>query len=365
MFRARLLSLTLLAVTAALPLSSHGASLILDFGNHVDADGTALNDLSSPAVNPDSGGYPDFNNDGTYTMYFQDVANDGTTSIDATLVAERAWHGTGDDRVEETGDLLWAAGKSTDDGTWSNNLQWPHGNLDGDIRVNAGSCYRSNMDNNTSCGSTIASQTIQFTLYLWEDGGSNALDYLTDYDPGVDFDWTLAFYDIDSNNPDSCSGCADGSSWDEVTLLTPGTYAVTATTDLAITDLGAGVVNFSGAGVGSIPGQDGLESPITQDQADIMVLYTMMNRNSVTFEYTVGYTAGTPMTVRNFLMDGGSLALAECTNDEGQTTLDCGFESTPIPEPAPLALISVGLAALGFARRRAKVNRAGERVNGK
>ena len=82
------LLMILLAATAALPLSSHGASLILDFSNHVDADGNSLDPLAdtNPGTTDDTGGYPDFNNDGTYTMYFQDVTGDGT--IDATLVAE-------------------------------------------------------------------------------------------------------------------------------------------------------------------------------------------------------------------------------------------------------------------------------------
>jgi hypothetical protein len=283
-----------LVALAATPLSSHGATIELNFGT-----------TTSTTFNED------------LLMQFADVADFGTTGIDinATLTAAATWNAPCDTN---------ACGSFG---------PWPHGGVSDDLRVNSD-----------------GGETAYLTLTLYD--GSVGDGYTNLYDPGSDYDWTLAFYDIDSNAPSG--SFPDGSSWDEVTLLTAGTYQVTGTTDLTITDLGGGGVNFSGAGVGNIPGQDGLSSPITQQQADVMVLYTLMNTNSVDFIYYVGETfeGVQDPNPRNLLVDGGSLALATCSDAEGG---DCGFEPPVgvVPIPAAVWLFASGLIGLvGIARRR-------------
>ena len=73
-----------------------------------------------------------------------------------------------------------------------------NGSASGDIRINA---------------ATAAS--VKLTLTLWDANAGNGLD--VQYDPGVSYDWNLNFFDLDGRS---------ASSWDVVTLITPGEYAV-------------------------------------------------------------------------------------------------------------------------------------------
>jgi hypothetical protein len=188
-----------------------------------------------------------------------------------------------------------------------------NGSVTGDIRVNL-----------------EVGQTVELALRLFDNATGLA------YNPGVDFDWTLGFFDIDGN----------ANSYDVVTLKTPAAYTVTSTTDLNPVSLAPGQVTFSGLNTGGdITGQSGLTPPLTQDQADAMVLFTVSNTSEVIFDYSHFGTNNSGG--RNLLVDGGSL----------RTALDDFDPETEINPPAvvPLpfsgVLIAGGLFALGGLRR--------------
>ncbi|ARN56840.1 PEP-CTERM sorting domain-containing protein [Sedimentisphaera salicampi] len=186
------------------------------------------------------------------------------------------------------------------DAPWSSNNPSNNGSVSDDIRVQ--------VENGSS---------VELTLNLWSDD-----TYETAFSPSGDYEWMLGFYDIDGTS----SGTAD-----ILTLKTAGTYTVTQDTFLAIDDSDPAQPIFDGSDAeGNIPGELGIVPPLTEDQADVAVLYTLQNTNSVSFAYEV--TEGGD-TGRNLLVDGGSLRGALDAFDPVTVT---------IPEPATMALLGIG-----------------------
>ncbi len=205
-----------------------------------------------------------------------------------------------------------------------------HGAVSDDIRVNV----QSSMD---ATGADDPLNDAVFTLQLWDARAGSGFE--TKFDPGTDYEWSLVFYDLDSGN--TASG-----SWDEVTLLTPGTYILTENSILGGTvDPRTGGYFFSGKGVGEVPGQSGITPPLTEEQADAALVYTVKNLSSVQFKYEV--RAGAPNTGRNILIDGGELRTAL---EPYQPT------AIPFPEPSAAVLVLSGLAVMSLCRRRRKMS---------
>ena len=103
---------------------------------------------------------------------------------------------------------------------------------------------------------------------------------------------------------------------------------------------------FSGEGIGmNVPGQAGLSTPITQEQANAMVSYTVINQSSVEFIYTVILGSSGTAEGRNLLIDGGSL----------NTALDSFDPETGdvVPEPATALILFLTGAFAMFHRQRA------------
>ena len=289
-FLAIAICMAVLAVTASLPVSSYAATITLDFGGISD---------------------PTFGKGTDLEMRYPGVATD----INATLTAGATFNGFNTAQNEKNGSVA------------------------GDIRVN--------MTFFESDGTTP--QSVALTLKLWD--ATDGDGYASLYDPGVDYDYTLAFYDIDRDSDDSP---VTNPSIDVVTLMDQGTYSVTATTQLDIDTSVAGQATFrpDATVLDDVPGQGGLSSPITQEQANVMVLYNIMNSSSVSFIYGIEAEAGTN-SVRNLLIDGGDLANATCSDVTGG---DCGFE-TPVnvvPIPGAVWLFASGFGALVVIRRKTK-----------
>ena len=198
--------------------------------------------------------------------------------------------------------------------TFASGNRTNNGSAQGDLRVNL-----------------TRGQTVQLTLQLWDatQGGG----YSVAYAPGTNFDWSLVFYDIDGQSSNY---------WDEITLITPGTYTVTNPTPLNPTVTSEGYVSFSGRTAGDVPGQDGLTT-FTEAQARVAVIYEVENTSSVTWIYSVVGDSGTQ---RNMLVDGGSLTFDGVPNITTTT-------STVVPEPDAAVLVgSLALGALVLRRRR-------------
>ncbi len=190
-----------------------------------------------------------------------------------------------------------------------------NGSVQDDVRVN-----------------TNVGENVYLTLQLWDADSGSGFD--TVYDPGTDFEWTLTFYDIDGGS----------GTYDEVTLITPGSYTVTSTTDLEISTTADGL-KFSGVNTEAIPGQSGLSS-FTQEQADVAVGYTVQNSATVEFIYHVRQSTS-PTGERNLLVDGGEL----------RTAFDpYNPVSSPFPEPSAAVLVISGISLLATARRRRRAS---------
>lgn len=122
----------------------------------------------------------------------------------------------------------------------------------------------------------IQGDEVRLNLTLWDSDIGNGFESL--YNPQTDFTWNMMFYDID--------GQGNGTDYyDTVTIHTAGTYTVTTTSNLVITDTADGV-SFGGQNYPDIPGQTGLTS-FTQQQADASVLYAINNLSQVSFTYSV------------------------------------------------------------------------------
>ncbi|MGF1525177.1 MAG: VPLPA-CTERM sorting domain-containing protein [Candidatus Competibacterales bacterium] len=197
-----------------------------------------------------------------------------------------------------------------------------HGSVAGDLRVH------------TTPGD------VNLTLSLFNAAIGDGYTSLFD-NGGSAFSWDLMFYDIDAN-----FNVNNGNRWDAVTLITPGTYTVTDTTALLVTQNADGSVAFSGEDAGNRSGQDGLNT-FNQAQADAAVLYTVSDTSVINFIYGVDID-GTATAGRNLLVDGGQLSF----DGFGTVTGNVGAPVS-VPVPAPLSLIAAGIAGFGaIARRR-------------
>ena len=195
-----------------------------------------------------------------------------------------------------------------------------NGSINGDIRINA---------------ATNASAKMSITL--WDASAGTGFD--TQYNPGVNYDWNLNFFDLDGR---------PASSWDVVTLMTEGEYAVSENSGLGLTTSDLGHVSFRGRGIGdNVPGEAGLSTPITEEQANAMVSYTVENLSSVEFTYTVVLGSSGTAAGRNLLIDGGSLNIALDPFSPVTGTV------VAVPEPSSLAAILLTLMGSMFYRRRA------------
>ena len=136
-FLAIAICMAVLAVTASLPTSSVATPILLDFGSTSDSA---------------------FNTD--LEMRYSGVA----TGINATLTADAAFNG------------------------FNSNQNANNGSVNGDIRVN--------MTFFESDGTTP--QSVALTLKLWD--ATDGDGYTSLYNPVGDYDYTLAFYDIDRDS---------------------------------------------------------------------------------------------------------------------------------------------------------------------
>lgn len=254
-------------------------------------------------INLDFGGHP-VEDGGTGTYHeknFSDtegvdlVFSNVATGINATLTKERVF----------------------DSGFRNNN-----GAVNGDIRVNVDRL-----------------ETARFTLSLWDATVGDGFSTL--YDPGTAFEWSLGFYDVDGGSE----------AYDVVTVLSEGVYTVTESTILMITeDYSEKSVRFSGENSGAVPGQFGLEPPLTQAQADVSFILTMENTSQVVFEYEVGLRPGEDpekANGRNLLIDGGGLTTALDPFDPIEAPTPAA-----VPLPGSLALFGGAIGLLALRRRR-------------
>lgn len=150
------------------------------------------------------------------------------------------------------------------------------GSVDRDVRVNM-----------------TAGQEVDLTLRLWDAAAGNGFQTL--YAPGLSYQWSLGFYDLDGRS----------NYHDQIDLTSSGYYTRTATSAVLVSEPSPGVVSFSGAGAnGNVPGQSGLADEITKAQADVAVAVTMVNEPEVSFTYRV---VGGEHRGRNLLVDGGQI----------------------------------------------------------
>lgn len=177
----------------------------------------------------------------------------------------------------------------------------------------------------------------RFSLYDGTVPGS----FSTLYDPGENFAFRLVVYDLDGDS--TAQGGAD-----YLTVTGPFGYAVSASSNIQVTDQGNGDYLFEADGVGEVAGQVGIQNFTTGDgpnQLPISVYYEFNNISSFEFEYAVPNTPTGSGSGRNLLFDGDDISLG----DFGPNT-----SLTYVPEPSAFALI-LGLAGIAFSlNRRAK-----------
>ncbi|MBU2961843.1 VPLPA-CTERM sorting domain-containing protein [Citreicella sp. C3M06] len=196
-----------------------------------------------------------------------------------------------------------------------------NGSVDDDIRVN------------TNAG------TVNLTLSLFDSTVGDGFESL--YDPGVDYDWTLAFYDIDGYDP-------TGSWYETVTVYADAaselTYTVTETTALDVTS-GSGSVTFSAVDAPAVKGQDGLNGELTDEQSSVAAIIGISNTSVLDFSFTIVDNRDSNSSSRNLLIDGGNISLASAT----VTT-----PIAPVPLPAAGLLMIAAMATMGVASRRSR-----------
>lgn len=197
------------------------------------------------------------------------------------------------------------------DSFYSNNPN-NHGSIKGDATINMGVNER---------------QTFRFSLYDATVG--SGFDQL--FTSTEDFEYTLAFFDIDGTE-DLSRG-----SWDALWIDKTVAHRTSATTVLDPTEDGD-FIKFSGK---NTMANVIINSPsgLGQDGRDSLVLVDLFNQNTFDFAYGVETEAGViGRAGRNLYIDGFNF-----------NTLDPGPPKTPLP--AGMVLILTAMGGLGLARK--------------
>lgn len=252
--------------------------------------------------------------------------------LDFGASSQPGFSAAGDLRMEFVGVATDINASMTADAAYDSNNPTNNGSASGDARIN----------------SRIGGDVI-VRLELWDATVGTGFESL--YDPGVDFSWKFAFYDIDGRP----------ATFDVLTVFTPGTYTLSGTSNLVVNATGQST-SFSGIKAededgtvigtgpdtvnnGDIPGQEGLQqSGVTQLQADYMVIYEVENTSVIDFGYAVG---GNRNSGRNLLIDGGELNLDD---------FDPKTSVTPVPLPMAGWMMLAGLGTLVTMRRMRKIS---------
>ncbi len=251
------------------------SAIVLDFGTlSVDSTDAAI----------------DFGDTIGDTLDYGVVANDGTTDIFARITTKNTFV------VKDT--------------TSPTNAGQPNGSIGGDVRLQ------------------VRGDIASYTLGLYQDASYTAL-----YNPGVTFDWSFMFYDIDSN--------VSMTNYDQITFFTSGTFSITDTSTLVITADGTSTT-FSGEDAGRVTNVDEADTTFTtQDQADVSVVFSVVDLAEIEFDYNVGGNGA-----RLAFIDGGNLTFS------GYTTGT--YSVGAVPEPSASTSILGLFSFFYIVKRRRK-----------
>lgn len=183
-----------------------------------------------------------------------------------------------------------------------------------------------------------AGESTSFRFSLFDGAGANAGTFSTLFNPGDNFAYRLVTYDLDGNS--SFSGGAD-----YLSVSGPFGYALSANSDIQVTDEGGGNFLFEADGVGEINGQAGIQDFTTGDgpgQLPISVYLEFNNISSFEFTYSVPNDPLGSGTGRNLLFDANDIEIGDFGENP---TL------TYVPELNNYSFL-VGILALGFILRR-------------
>jgi hypothetical protein len=177
-------------------------------------------------------------------------------------------------------------------------------------------------------------ETARIRLQLFDASVGDGFQAL--YAPTTPYEWSLAFYDIDSDP----NGNADGTSFDSFLLRTPGTLSVASDTALTVSQKNDGVLVSATSTRVNTNTNSGVAS-LTAEQQRYAAIYTLANRSTVDFDYIIGALEDANDRPRIAFIDGGSLTIS---NPDVITV-------APVPLPAGITFLLTALGAIGIVTR--------------